>query len=803
MTNYWQTSFINTCKLKIPNRIIKIRPMDKPWMTHDVKIAIRKRNRLYNKHKRNRTQENERKWRHSAKEANYFMNQAKLNHIEKIKASLMDLSIGEKKYWKIAKEVYGSKKVIGIPSLTIGNKTINTSSEKAKYLNEYFTEQQTLPPIAFNQQMPPLLFLTESRLEFIQTSEEEILKLLNSLEVGKANGPDGISNKMLKECGPAIASPLADLFNKSFEMATVPQAWKEANLCPIFKKGDKALVSNYRPISLLPCVAKIQERIVFTKLYRYLITNNLLTSKNSGFRELDSAMNQLLFITDKIYRALEEGKEICLVFLDVFKAFDHVWHSGLLHKTRCMGVEGRLFDWLCNYLDNRKIRVVINGQKSEWLKPNAGVPQGSILGPLLFLIFVNDIVINIESDIHLFADDTSLLEIIENYQESYAKLNRDLDRLNIWAKKWLITFNATKTVYLKVSRKVNPGPKPILLLNGIVIKEVKNHKHLGLTFSDTLSWSEHINNLVLKASRCVGHLRRICREVPRECLEILYKSMIRPILEYGNIIFDGSHDTHLKRLENVQRQAAITCTGAYRHTKHENLLEELGWQPLSHRSRQHRLNIMFKIQRGTAPTYLKNVCPPLTKERTNYNLRSGMNITLPQSKTTTYQKSYFPKTIRDWNALETSVKEIKTLETFKEYHKKKSTYKTNYLYHEGTSRASINHTRMRLGLSGLSSQRKDYNHIDNSKCQRCSALCEDPHHYFILCPVYSVPRVNFLENICQILYDNNIEVEFRSKSFRKFLIQTILKGSLLLNDLENKKIFQITQTYIRETKRFP
>jgi hypothetical protein len=212
---------------------------------------------------------------------------------------------------------------------------------------------------------------------------------------------------------------------------------------------------------------------------------------------------------------------------------------------------------------------------------------------------------------------------------------------------------------------------------------------------------------------------------------------------------------------------------------------------------------MFKIQRGTAPEYLKNICPPLTKERTSYNLRSGMNITIPQSKTTTHQKSFFPQTIRDWNLLETPVKEIKTLETFKEYHKKRSSYKTNVLYHEGSSRAAINHTRMRLGLSGLSSQRKDYNHIDNPKCQRCSAPCEDTHHYFILCPAFSIPRVNFLENICQILHDNNIEVEFRSTRFRKFIIQTILKGSLLLNDLDNLKIFQITQIYIKETKRFP
>jgi hypothetical protein len=343
--------------------------------------------------------------------------------------------------------------------------------------------------------------------------------------VGKANGPDGISNKLLKETATTISKPLASLFNRSFELAKVPKAWKEANLCPIFKKDDKSLVSNYRPISLLSCLGKIQERVVFIHLYRYLKNNNLLNSRNSGFKELDSAMNQLLLITDKIHRALEDGHEICLVFLDVSKAFDRVWHSGLLHKARCMGIGGTLFDWLCDYLQDRRIRAVINGQKSEWRNTTAGVPQGSILGPLLFLIFINDVTENIESDIHLFADDTSLMEILENYNQSYAKLNRDLNRLSVWADRWLITFNAAKTVYLKISRKVNPAPKPILKLKGVEIREVLTHKHLGITFNTTLTWGDHINKLVTKAAQCVGLLRRICRDVPRQCLEILYKAM--------------------------------------------------------------------------------------------------------------------------------------------------------------------------------------------------------------------------------------------------------------------------------------
>ena len=168
------------------------------------------------------------------------------------------------------------------------------------------------------------------------------------------------------------------------------------------------------------------------------------------------------------------------------------------------------------------------------------------------------------------------MDIIDNHVTSYAKLNRDLYRLSSWAKKWLVTFNATKTVFLQVSRKTNPSPKPILYLNGQIIKEAPTHKHLGLTFNANLTWSDHIGNLVSKASKCIGLLKRLSHDVPRQCLELLYKSMIRPLLEYTDVIFDGSADGDLKRLEDAQCQAALMCTGAYKHTSHIKLLEELG-----------------------------------------------------------------------------------------------------------------------------------------------------------------------------------------------------------------------------------
>jgi hypothetical protein len=408
------------------------------------------------------------------------MSKAKKAHSEKIKSLLMTTNAGSKNYWKLAKQVYGNKKIMGIPSIMVDNNIISTSQEKANEFSKFFVAQQTLQPQNLNYPLPPLLLLTDKTLGSIRTSPEEIQTILKSLDISKANGADGVSNRLLKECSSSIATPLSKLINKSFFLAKVPSSWKESNICPIHKKDDREKITNYRPIVLLSCVGKVQERVVYLRIYNYLKVNNLLTWKNSGFKELDSAMNQLVFITDKIYKALESGNDVCLVFLDVSKAFDRVWHAGLLHKCRSMGITGELYNWLVDYLSDRKIRAIINGQSSEWYQTNAGVPQGSILGPLLFLSFINDITEYIESDIHLFADDTSLMDIMDDYMASYAKLNRDLAKLSTWASNWQVNFNATKTVYLLVSRKINPPPKPLLTLNGEQIREVQTHKHLTI-----------------------------------------------------------------------------------------------------------------------------------------------------------------------------------------------------------------------------------------------------------------------------------------------------------------------------------
>ena len=262
------------------------------------------------------------------------------------------------------------------------------------------------------------------------------MSLINfrSLDIKKAYGPDGLPPILFKEAKYELATPLKQLFDMSLRDRKFPNLWKKANILPIHKKGDKGIPSNYRPVSLLCTPSKIFERIIFKYVYNYFQTNFLITVWQSGFRPQNSTVSQLVELYHKFCKSVSEGKEIRIVFLDISKAFDRVWHRGLLKKLEHFGIKGCLLEWFRDYLYDRTQRVVVNGQSSDWIRITAGVPQGSVLGPLLFLVFINDIVhVVTNCQIRLFADDTCLFVEVDNRADAATKLNEDSQLINTWA----------------------------------------------------------------------------------------------------------------------------------------------------------------------------------------------------------------------------------------------------------------------------------------------------------------------------------------------------------------------------------
>ena len=342
----------------------------------------------------------------------------------------------------------------------------------------------------------------------------------------------------------------------------MPSLWKQANVTPVFKKNDPSDVSNYRPISLLNTIGKVLEKIVHKYVYNFLSEHQVITTLQSGFIPGDSTVNQLVDIYNTFCRALDDGKEVRAIFCDISKAFDRVWHKGLLFKLQSVGISGSLLQWFTDYLYNRKQRVVIPGVSSNWSSVEAGVPQGSILGPLLFLLYINDIVEDINSSIRLFADDTTLYIIVDNPLHAANQLNSDLSKIHQWATKWLVTFNPSKSESVIFSRKRNKPNHPNLVMDQQSIQEVNSHRHLGLVLSNDCTWHDHLEYIKSKAWTRINVMRKLKFKLDRRSLQIIYFTFIRPILEYADVVWNNCTQYEVNELEKIQNEAARIVTGA-------------------------------------------------------------------------------------------------------------------------------------------------------------------------------------------------------------------------------------------------
>ena len=417
-----------------------------------------------------------------------------------------------KTYWSILKTFYNEKIIPLIPPLLVDNNFVTDIQTKANIFNTLFAEHCT--PLNNSSVLPVnQMFLTQSRLNFINFDGDEILKVIRALNIHKAHGHDGISIRMIKICDKSLLKPLIILFEKSIKSSCYPDIWKRSNIIPVHKKNDKQLVNNYRPISLLPIFGKIFEKIIFNKIYNFLLEENLLNSNQSGFRPSDSCINQLLAITHEIFEAFDcnPSLKIRSVFLDISKAFDKVWHEGLLYKLKSMGISGELYNLLESYLSGRFQRVLLNGKSSSWKPVLAGVPQGSILVPLLFLFYINDLPNGLKSNAKLFADDTSLFTIVKDRNVSANILNNDLQLISQWAYKWKMLFNPDPkkpAQEVSFSRQNQIQNHPTISLNNVQVERTTYQKHLGVILDEKLNFKEHADSTISKVNNGISLIKK-------------------------------------------------------------------------------------------------------------------------------------------------------------------------------------------------------------------------------------------------------------------------------------------------------
>ena len=297
-------------------------------------------------------------------------------------------------------------------------------------------------------------------------------------------------------------------------------------------------------------------------LFNFFRDNKVITALQSGFVSGDSTVNQLIDIYNTFCKFLDEGKEFRAIFCEISKAIDRVWHNGLLFKLKSAGVSGSLLTLFSDYLNDRKQRVVLPGVSSSWTSVKAEVPQGSILGPLLFLLYINDIVEDLNSSIRLYADDTSLYIIVDDPIQVAQQFNSDLAKIYRWSDKWLVTFYPAKSDYTNLSRKHNKPYHPPVLLNQTQIAEVHSHKHLDIIITNVWTWHEYLELVQSKTWKRINIMRKLKFQLDRKSLHTIYCSLIRPLLEYADVVWNNCTQYESNKLVNIQNEAARIVTDA-------------------------------------------------------------------------------------------------------------------------------------------------------------------------------------------------------------------------------------------------
>ena len=777
--NLLTTILMETAKKCMPSKIVKIRPRDASWMNIDTRRMLKKRNEIHKEAKRTNTQANWHRFRQYRNLVIESIKTRKKDYFEELNELVCRPDkFGTKQWWKLVNTFLNKKGMHTeeIPPILHNGILYYTNKEKADIFNSHFVQQSTLdnPDSAL-----PQINFSNNEIQMIHITAREVKEEISKLNLNKATGPDKIHNRLLLAANDIISTPLSEFFNRCLTLGKFPDSWKLANVTPIYKKGNKDECSNYRPISLLSCVGKLFERCVHKHVYSFIINNNILTPAQSGFRTGDSTINQLLSIYNNLCINYDQSVTTQSIFFDISKAFDRVWHRGLIHKLNSIGIRGQLLVWFTNYLADRKQVVVIGGESSNARYVPAGVPQGSVLGPLLFLIYINDIVCNIDSVMKLFADDTSLSYTHSNPTYRAIILNSDLIKIDEWSKTWKVTFNDSKTELMNLHR--DNLPIVDLYFSQTLLEESPHHKHLGIILQNNCKWNEHVNYIIKKVMPLLNCLKSLKFSLLRKPLEIMYKSFILPIFDYADIVWDNCTAGESQQLENLHLEALRTITGLVKGTSHEKIYNESGFCSLKQRRERHKLIMYHKLVHQPSPQYLTEILPPLVTETNPYHRRRPLERSIPRHRTEIYRTSFFPSTSHLWNSLPERIQQTTSISAFKYFLSKNDAKIPNY-YYRGSRTEQVLHCRLRNNMSNLNHDLFNRHLIENPSC-RCGHPQETAEHFLLHCPLYTRIRTDTIAKLNQTIH-------------------TLLHGDPVLTLDNNTDIFSTVHTFISMSKRF-
>ena len=462
---------------------------------------------------------------------------------------------------------------------------------KANILNEYFSS-------VFTRENPSNVPDVHDRnysasLEHIYIDQDIVKRYLLQLKPGKSMGVDNIHPAILKNLSEVFAKPLTEIFQTSIESGRLPYDWKDACVTPLFKKGSKTEPGNYRPVSLTSIVCKVMEKIIRKHIIDHLDYNSFISNYQYGFRSGRSCVLQLLDVLEDWSGYIDNGVPFDTVYLDFAKAFDTVPHKRLLDKISSYGIKGNIQLWIRDFLSGRRQRVSVEGCLSDWREVVSGVPQGSVLGPVLFVIFINDLPEAVHKIVKMFADDTKVYCPISDWSDK-EELQEDLNSMCDWSDTWQLLFNVGKC---KVIHYGKNNPEYTYYMKSNELSAAHEEKDLGVVFQRDLKFGSHISQKVNKANSMLGIIRKTFDFLDQEIFLKLYKSLVRPHVEYANVVWYPNYKKDIESIERVQRRATKLLP-ELRHLPYHERLKKLKLPTLSHRRKRGDLIQAFKIRRS-------------------------------------------------------------------------------------------------------------------------------------------------------------------------------------------------------------
>ena len=573
----------------------------------------------------------------------------------------------------------------GVAPLLSDPKDINSmkfdETEKANLLLSQYSKVFTEEP---EGDIPRIAQRTSEMIPDLIITVEMVLDVLKKVNVNKSCGPDNLHPRLLLELADIIALPVTILFNATLKEGKLPKDWKMAYITGIFKKGSRHLPENYRPISLTSILCKMMERLVRDSVVTHLLEKGLLSKRQFGFISGRSTATQLLYYLDECLEKTANGNVVDAIYLDFSKAFDTVPHRRLLGKLESYGIQGDTLNWIRSFLHDRTQQVVVNGSMSNIAPVISGIPQGTVLGPVLFVIYINDLLDDVSSDGLMFADDTKIFRQISSLEDAL-HLQDDLKKMEKWSDTWLLKFNAEKCHVLTLGKFEDIVHAHQYTICNNELEHVSSEKDLGVTIDEELKFEEHIMRKVQIANGIVGQIRRSFSFLDAETFRRIYVAFVRPHLEYCQAVWSPHLLKNVDQLEKVQIRATKLVDGLS-NLDYPERLKRINLPTLAYRRQRGDMIEVFKHFNS----YDRSTLAATFKPRERPSRQHKLQLFQPPSKDGIrgpQRNSFYHRVAPMWNNLPKNVAEAETIEGFKNALDKlweDDPLKFNHLHHRVT-----------------------------------------------------------------------------------------------------------------------